>query len=159
MQKHGQELPREIQTILESIEGLRAGTDRASPCSSNHETGEVSTECSVFWTCSEILLPFTSPIRRYRIFRFTGSLKDKLRGRLEREKTEHYKEILEDVAHGQLCVSAGRTKQRENLIMKKQNICLTILGKRFEESFPVLLAEAMWNFKYSRGLVRKYTEG
>ena len=149
VQKHGQEItPKEIQTILESIEGLPNEPQISRLTLRTMKQAKYTTECSGhFGLAAKYYCHFTSPIRRYPDLQIHRIIKDKLRGRLEREgKTEHYKEILEDVARqSSVCERRADEAERES---DKLNICLTILGKNLKESFPVLLAGAsMWNFQ------------
>ena len=60
VQKHGQEItPKEIQTILESIEGLPNEPQISRLTLRTMKAGEVYYRMQrPFWTCSEILLPF-----------------------------------------------------------------------------------------------------
>ena len=61
-------------------------------------------------------------------------IKDKLRGRLEREgKTEHYKEILEDVARqSSVCERRADEAERESDKLKKAEYMSYHIGEEFE---------------------------
>ena len=60
--------------------------------------------------------------------------RDKLRGRLEREgKTEHYKEILEDVARqSSVCERRADEAERESDKLKKAEYMSYHIGEEFE---------------------------
>ena len=77
---------------------------------------------------------FTSPIRRYPDLQIHRIIKDKLRGRLEREgKTEHYKEILEDVARqSSVCERRADEAERESDKLKKAEYMSYHIGEEFE---------------------------
>ena len=74
------------------------------------------------------------PIRRYPDLQIHRIIKDKLRGRLEREgKTEHYKEILEDVARqSSVCERRADEAERESDKLKKAEYMSYHIGEEFE---------------------------
>ena len=117
VQKMGQEItPKEIQTILEGIEGLPNEPQISRLTLRTMKQAKYTTECSGhFGLAAKYYCHFTSPIRRYPDLQIHRIIKDKLRGRLEREgKTEHYKEILEDVARqSSVCERRADEAERE----------------------------------------------
>ncbi len=85
-----------------------------------------------------------------RIFRSTGSLSDNLRGRLVREgKTEHYKEILDDVARqSSVCERRADEAERESDKLKKAEYMSYHLGEEFEGIISGVTGWGfMWNFR------------
>ena len=136
VQKHGQEItPKEIQTILESIEGLPNEPQISRLTLRTMKQAKYTTECSGhFGLAAKYYCHFTSPIRRYPDLQIHRIIKDKLRGRLEREgKTEHYKEILEDVARqSSVCERRADEAERESDKLKKAEYMSYHIGEEFE---------------------------
>lgn len=101
IQKAKEEItPKEIQTILESIEGLPNEPQISRLTLRTMKQAKYTTECSGhFGLAARYYCHFTSPIRRYPDLQIHRIIKDNLRGRLVRQgKTEHYNEILDEVA-------------------------------------------------------------
>ena len=101
VRKSGQEItPKEIQEILESIQDLPNETMISRLTLRTMKQAKYTTECSGhFGLAARYYCHFTSPIRRYPDLQIHRIIRDNLRGRLTREgKTEHYREILEEVA-------------------------------------------------------------
>ena len=136
VKKHGQEItPKEIQTILESIEGLPNEPQISRLTLRTMKQAKYTTECSGhFGLAAKYYCHFTSPIRRYPDLQIHRIIKDKLRGRLEREgKTEHYKEILEDVARqSSVCERRADEAERESDKLKKAEYMSYHIGEEFE---------------------------
>ena len=136
VQKHGQEItPKEIQTILEGIEGLPNEPQISRLTLRTMKQAKYTTECSGhFGLAAKYYCHFTSPIRRYPDLQIHRIIKDKLRGRLEREgKTEHYKEILEDVARqSSVCERRADEAERESDKLKKAEYMSYHIGEEFE---------------------------
>ena len=136
VQKHGQEItPKEIQTILESIEGLPNEPQISRLTLRTMKQAKYTTECSGhFGLAAKYYCHFTSPIRRYPDLQIHRIIKDKLRGRLEREgKTEYYKEILEDVARqSSVCERRADEAERESDKLKKAEYMSYHIGEEFE---------------------------
>lgn len=136
VQKNGQEItPKEIQTILESIEGLPNEPQISRLTLRTMKQAKYTTECSGhFGLAAKYYCHFTSPIRRYPDLQIHRIIKDKLRGRLEREgKTEHYKEILEDVARqSSVCERRADEAERESDKLKKAEYMSYHIGEEFE---------------------------
>ena len=69
--------PKEIQKLLGKVEGTTAGSINQPTCAcASMKTSQIyAGELRTFWIGSELLYTFTSPIRRYQIFRSIGSSK------------------------------------------------------------------------------------
>ena len=136
VQKMGQEItPKEIQTILEGIEGLPNEPQISRLTLRTMKQAKYTTECSGhFGLAAKYYCHFTSPIRRYPDLQIHRIIKDKLLGRLEREgKTEHYKEILEDVARqSSVCERRADEAERESDKLKKAEYMSYHIGEEFE---------------------------
>ena len=101
VQKAGEEItPKEIQEIIESIQGLPNETMISRLTLRTMKQAKYTTQCSGhFGLAAKYYCHFTSPIRRYPDLQIHRIIRDNIRGRLQREgKTEHYREILEHVA-------------------------------------------------------------
>src|SRR5699024_6397465 len=92
--------PGEIQEILEEIRGLPDEGMISRLTLRTMQQAKYTTECTGhFGLAARYYCHFTSPIRRYPDLQIHRIIRDNLRGRLKREgRTEHYREILEEVA-------------------------------------------------------------
>ena len=94
-----------------------------------------TTECSGhFGLAARYYCHFTSPIRRYPDLQIHRIIRDNLRGRLQREgKTEHYREILEEVARqSSVCERRAQEAERESDKLKKAEYMSYHLGEEFD---------------------------
>ena len=118
IQKAKEEItPKEIQQIVESIEGLPNEAMISRLVLRSMKQAKYTTECSGhFGLAAKYYCHFTSPIRRYPDLQIHRIIKDNLRGRLMREgRTEHYKDILDEVAR-QSSVCERRADEAESRV-------------------------------------------
>lgn len=136
VRKSGQEItPKEIQEILESIHDLPNETMISRLTLRTMKQAKYTTECSGhFGLAARYYCHFTSPIRRYPDLQIHRIIRDNLRGRLTREgKTEHYREILEEVARqSSVCERRAQEAERESDKMKKAEYMSYHLGEEFD---------------------------
>lgn len=136
VRKSGQEItPKEIQEILESIQDLPNETMISRLTLRTMKQAKYTTECSGhFGLAARYYCHFTSPIRRYPDLQIHRIIRDNLRGRLTREgKTEHYREILEEVARqSSVCERRAQEVERESDKMKKAEYMSYHLGEEFD---------------------------
>ena len=136
IRKSGQEItPKEIQEILESIRGLPNETMISRLTLRTMKQARYTTECSGhFGLAARYYCHFTSPIRRYPDLQIHRIIRDNIRGRLQREgKTEHYREILEEVARqSSVCERRAQEAERESDRLKKAEYMSYHLGEEFE---------------------------
>ena len=136
VRKSGQEItPKEIQEILESIQDLPNETMISRLTLRTMKQAKYTTECSGhFGLAARYYCHFTSPIRRYPDLQIHRIIRDNLRGRLTREgKTEHYREILEEVARqSSVCERRAQEAERESDKMKKAEYMSYHLGDEFD---------------------------
>ena len=136
VQKSGEEItPKEIQEILESIQGLPNETMISRLTLRTMKQAKYTTECSGhFGLAARYYCHFTSPIRRYPDLQIHRIIRDNIRGRLKREgRTEHYREILEEVAQkSSTCERRAQEAERESDRMKKAEYMSYHLGEVFE---------------------------
>ena len=136
VRKSGQEImPKEIQKILESIQDLPNETMISRLTLRTMKQAKYTTECSGhFGLAARYYCHFTSPIRRYPDLQIHRIIRDNLRGRLTREgKTEHYREILEEVARqSSVCERRAQEAERESDKMKKAEYMSYHLGEEFD---------------------------
>lgn len=136
VRKSGQEItPKEIQEILESIHDLPNETMISRLTLRTMKQAKYTMECSGhFGLAARYYCHFTSPIRRYPDLQIHRIIRDNLRGRLKREgKTEHYREILEEVARqSSVCERRAQEAERESDKMKKAEYMSYHLGEEFD---------------------------
>lgn len=136
IQKSKEEIsPKEIQTILERIEGMPNEPQISRLTLRTMKQAKYTTECSGhFGLAAKYYCHFTSPIRRYPDLQIHRIIKDNLRGRLSREgKTEHYREILDEVARqSSVCERRAEEAERESDKLKKAEYMSYHLGEEFE---------------------------
>ena len=127
--------PKEIQQIIESIEGLPNEAMISRLVLRSMKQAKYTTECSGhFGLAAKYYCHFTSPIRRYPDLQIHRIIKDNLRGRLMREgRTEHYAEILDEVARqSSVCERRADEAERESDKLKKAEYMSYHLGEEFE---------------------------
>ena len=136
IQKAKEEItPKEIQQIIESIEGLPNEAMINRLVLRSMKQAKYTTECSGhFGLAAKYYCHFTSPIRRYPDLQIHRIIKDNLRGRLMREgRTEHYAEILDEVARqSSVCERRADEAERESDKLKKAEYMSYHLGEEFE---------------------------
>ena len=136
IQKAKEEItPKEIQQIIESIEGLPNEAMISRLVLRSMKQAKYTTECSGhFGLAAKYYCHFTSPIRRYPDLQIHRIIKDNLRGRLMREgRTEHYAEILDEVARqSSVCERRTDEAERESDKLKKAEYMSYHLGEEFE---------------------------
>ena len=136
IQKAKEEItPKEIQQIIESIEGLPNEAMISRLVLRSMKQAKYTTECSGhFGLAAKYYCHFTSPIRRYPDLQIHRIIKDNLRGRLMREgRTEHYAEILDEVARqSSVCERRADEAERESDKLKKAEYMSYHMGEEFE---------------------------
>ena len=136
IQKAKEEItPKEIQQIIESIEGLPNEAMISRLVLRSMKQAKYTTECSGhFGLAAKYYCHFTSPIRRYPDLQIHRIIKDNLRDRLMREgRTEHYAEILDEVARqSSVCERRADEAERESDKLKKAEYMSYHLGEEFE---------------------------
>lgn len=136
IQKAKEEIsPKEIQQIIESIEGLPNEAMISRLVLRSMKQAKYTTECSGhFGLAAKYYCHFTSPIRRYPDLQIHRIIKDNLRGKLMREgRTEHYAEILDEVARqSSVCERRADEAERESDKLKKAEYMSYHLGEEFE---------------------------
>ena len=136
IQKAKEEItPKEIQQIIESIEGLPNEAMISRLVLRSMKQAKYTTECSGhLGLAAKYYCHFTSPIRRYPDLQIHRIIKDNLRGRLMREgRTEHYAEILDEVARqSSVCERRADEAERESDKLKKAEYMSYHLGEEFE---------------------------
>lgn len=147
VQKAREEItPKEIQTLLESIEGQPNEPLISRMALRTMKQAKYTTECSGhFGLAAKYYCHFTSPIRRYPDLQIHRIIKDRLRGRMERAgKREHYQEILDEVARqSSVCERRAQEAERESDKLKKAEYMSYHLGEEFE---GVISGVTGWGF-------------
>ena len=127
--------PKEIQAILEGIAGLPNEAQISRLTLRTMKQAKYTTQCSGhFGLAAKYYCHFTSPIRRYPDLQIHRIIRDNLRGRLQRKgKTEHYREILEEVARqSSVCERRAEEAERESDKLKKAEYMSYHLDEEFE---------------------------
>ena len=136
IQKAKEEItPKEIQQIIESIEGLPNEAMISRLVLRSMKQAKYTTECSGhFGLAAKYYCHFTSPIRRYPDLQIHRIIKDNLRGRLMREgRTEHYAEILDEVARqSSVCERRADEAERDSDKLKMVQYMSAHIGEYFD---------------------------
>ncbi len=135
VEKQGQDVtPKEIQAILENIQNLPNEAQISRLTLRTMKQAKYTTDCSGhFGLAAKYYCHFTSPIRRYPDLQIHRIIKDRLRGRLEREgRTESYRAMLDQVCQqSSMCERRAQEVEREADKLKKAEYMSWHLGERF----------------------------
>ncbi len=126
--------PKEIQKLLKSVEGTPEETLISKLTLRSMQRAKYSDSCDGhFGLAFKYYTHFTSPIRRYPDLQIHRIIKDSLRGRLNSEKMDHYRDILPGVA--KLCSEYERRAdeaEREAEKLKKVEYMEGFIGQTFD---------------------------
>ena len=132
---HKEEIhPKEIQKLLDKIAGTDAEAIISRLTLRSMKQAKYSTESTGhFGLACKYYCHFTSPIRRYPDLQIHRIIKEEYRGRLKKEREEHYRNILDQVAQ-QSSVTERKAEEaeRETTKLKKVEYMLDRLGETFE---------------------------
>ena len=126
--------PKELQKLLERLEGTPEETLISRLTLRSMKQAKYTTECiGHFGLAAKYYCHFTSPIRRYPDLQIHRIIKDSLRGRMNQEKIEHYRKILDEVAKQ----SSERERradeaERETIRLKKAEYMSRHLWEEYE---------------------------
>lgn len=126
--------PKEIQKLLDKIMGTPQEAMISRLALRSMKQAKYSVESSGhFGLASQYYCHFTSPIRRYPDLQIHRIIKEQLRGRLQGERVEHYKQILPEVAkHSSETERRADEAERETDKLKKAEYMEAHLGEVFE---------------------------
>lgn len=126
--------PKEIQKLLVSIQDTDEEALVSRLALRSMKQAKYTTECTGhFGLATTYYCHFTSPIRRYPDLQIHRIIKDHIRGRMKKEKREHYDKILYDVAAK--CSKLERRAEeaeRETIKLKKCQYMMDHIGEVFE---------------------------
>ena len=137
--------PKEIQKLLAKIEGTSEEMLISRLALRSMKQARYSAEnTGHFGLAAQYYCHFTSPIRRYPDLQIHRIIKDNLRGRMNRDKVNHYEAILDEVAKK----SSERERlaeeaERETVKLKKVEYMEKHLGEEFE---GVISSITKWGF-------------
>ena len=126
--------PKEIQKLLGKIEGTLQEDLISRLALRSMKKAKYTIDCSGhFGLACQYYCHFTSPIRRYPDLQIHRIIKDYLRGRMKKEKKDHYENILPEVA-----MQSSKTErradeaERETDKLKKTEFMGSHIGETFE---------------------------
>ncbi len=125
--------PRELQQLLERIEGTPQEALISRLTLRSMQRAKYSTECAGhFGLACRYYCHFTSPIRRYPDLQIHRIIKESLHRRLKSEQRRHYEEILPDVAkHSSSRERLAEEAERETDKLKKAQFMQRHIGDVF----------------------------
>ena len=137
--------PKEIQQVLKEIEGLECEPFFARLLLRSMKQAKYTTDCiGHFGLAARYYCHFTSPIRRYPDLQIHRIIKENLRSRMTKEKKQHYKEILPDVAsRSTMLERRAEEVERETVKMKKAEYMMAHIGEEFE---GIISGVTEWGF-------------
>lgn len=126
--------PKEFQKLLAKIAGTPEEAMISRMVLRSMKQAKYSVECTGhFGLACPYYCHFTSPIRRYPDLQIHRIIKEQLRGRLQEERTAHYREILPDVAkHSSEAERRADEAERETDKLKKVEYMEERIGESFE---------------------------
>jgi len=126
--------PKELQKLLLRIEGTQEEAMLSRLILRSMKRAQYQDVCTGhFGLACQYYCHFTSPIRRYPDLQIHRIIKESLRGRLNENRTEHYRQILPDV-----CVRSSKMErradeaERETDKLKKAQFMQEHIGEEFE---------------------------
>lgn len=126
--------PKEIQKLLVSIQDTEEEALVSRLALRSMKQAKYTIDCSGhFGLATTYYCHFTSPIRRYPDLQIHRIIKDHIRGRMKKDKKEHYDAILNDVATQ--CSKYERRAEeaeRETVKLKKCQYMMDHIGEVYE---------------------------
>lgn len=126
--------PKEMQKLLDKIEGTKEENMLSRLILRSMKRAQYQDVCTGhFGLACQYYTHFTSPIRRYPDLQIHRIIKENLRGRLTKERMEHYHSILSEV-----CKQATKTEkradeaERETDKLKKAQYMSERIGEEYE---------------------------
>ena len=137
--------PKELQKLLSRIEGSEAEGLISRILLRSMKQAKYTTDCiGHFGLAARYYCHFTSPIRRYPDLQIHRIIKENLRSRMTKEKKQHYKEILPDVAsRSSMLERRAEEVERETVKMKKAEYMMAHIGEEFE---GIISGVTEWGF-------------
>ena len=131
---NGEIHPKEIQKLLDKIAGTPEEAMISRMVLRSMKQAKYSDVCSGhFGLACKYYCHFTSPIRRYPDLQIHRIIREQLRGRLNEERMEHYREILPGVAeHSSKMERRADEAERETDKLKKVQFMSMHLEEEFE---------------------------
>ena len=126
--------PKEIQKLLVAIQDTEAEALVSRLALRSMKQAKYTVDCTGhFGLAAQYYCHFTSPIRRYPDLQIHRIIKDHIRGRMKRDKKEHYDAILNDIA-AQCSKMERRAEEaeRETIKLKKCQYMQDRIGEVFE---------------------------
>ncbi len=125
--------PKEIQKLLDKIAGTPEEAMVSRLALRSMKQARYSTECTGhFGLACQYYCHFTSPIRRYPDLQIHRIIKEQLRSRLNGERMEHYRGILNEVAkHSSETERRAEEAERETDKLKKVEYMEERIGSEF----------------------------
>ena len=126
--------PKEIQKLLAKIEGSDKEDMISRVALRSMKQAKYSTECTGhFGLACKYYCHFTSPIRRYPDLQIHRIIKDQLRGRMKRDKIEHYNGLLTQIAdHSSKMERRAEEAERETDKLKKVQYMEDRINEEFD---------------------------
>ena len=126
--------PGEIQKLLDRIEGTPEEAMLSRLTLRSMKQAKYATDCTGhFGLAATHYCHFTSPIRRYPDLQIHRIIKENLRGRLDKERIEHYESILTETAkHSSEMERRAEEAERETVKLKKVEYMEEHIGEAYE---------------------------
>lgn len=126
--------PKEIQKLLGQIEGSDKEDMIARIALRSMKQAKYTIDCTGhFGLACQYYCHFTSPIRRYPDLQIHRIIKDQIRGRMKKEKVEHYNKILAGVADRSSKMERRADEaERETNKLKKAQYMEQHIGEEFD---------------------------
>lgn len=131
----GEEIhPKEIQKLLAKIAGTPEEAMISRMALRSMKQAKYSVECTGhFGLACAYYCHFTSPIRRYPDLQIHRIIKEQLRGRMNEDRTAHYRELLPEVAkHSSETERRADEAERETDKLKKVEYMEQHVGESFD---------------------------
>ena len=138
--------PKELQKLLSRIADTPEETLISRLTLRSMKQARYTTEdAGHFGLAAQHYCHFTSPIRRYPDLQIHRIIKDVLRGRMRKERAEHYRAILPEVAeHCSKMERRADEAERETVKLKKAEYMTQHIGEEFDAVISGIMSYGMY---------------
>lgn len=138
--------PGEIQKLLDRIAGTPEEAMLSRLTLRSMKRAQYATDCTGhFGLAAPYYCHFTSPIRRYPDLQIHRIIKENLRGRLNRERIEHYESLLPEVAkHSGEMERRADEAERETVKLKKVEYMEAHTGEEYDGVISGITAHGLY---------------